>query len=304
MLRNMFAKLCVASFVILLSTAFASIVMGQVIGQPYRIGDKELDKIIRRIEQQADKFRGSLDSALDKSRFKGTTREDDINAFVKDFYRQTKHLHDQFDHHKSTSPDVESVLERAARIDNFMNRYPLSTRAQNDWATLKTSLDELAAAYNVSWRWGVYPTGAPVSDGAGVAVSSGTGVAVSDIPYRISDREVEQIINRIEKQAGRFRSALDAALDKSRFDGTRREDDINAFVKDFYKETKALRDHFDHHKSTSADVQSVLERASRIDEFMRRNRFKKKEAEREWSSLKQDLDELARVYSVTWRWGY
>src|SRR5260370_9446767 len=177
MLRNMFAKLCVASFVILLSTAFASIVMGQVIGQPYRIGDKELDKIIRRIEQQADKFRGSLDSALDKSRFKGTTREDDINAFVKDFYRQTKHLHDQFDHHKSTSPDVESVLERAARIDNFMNRYPLSTRAQNDWATLKTSLDELAAAYNVSWRWGVYPTGAPVSDGAGVAVSSGTGVA-------------------------------------------------------------------------------------------------------------------------------
>jgi hypothetical protein len=177
-----------------------------------------------------------------------------------------------------------------------MNRYPLSTRAQNDWATLKTSLDELAAAYNVSWRWGVYPTGA--------AISGGADMTVSGIPYRISDRDVEQIINHIEKQSGRFRSALDAALDKSRFEGTRREDDINAFVKDFYKETKTLRDHFDHHKSTSADVQSVLERASRIDEFMRRNRLKKREAEREWSSLKQDLDELARVYGVTWRWGY
>jgi hypothetical protein len=296
MLRNMFGRLCVASFVVLLLTAFASIVMGQVIEQPYRITDREVEKIIHRIEQQSDKFRASLDSALDKSRFNGSTREDDINAFVKDFYRETKHLHDQFDHHKSTAPDVESVLERATRIDSFMNRYPLSPRAQNDWATLKANLDELATAYNVGWRWGINPIGAAVSDGGGVEVSG--------MPYRISDREVEKVINRIEKQSDRFRSALDAALDKSRLDGTRREDDINAFVKDFYKETKTLRDHFDHHKSTGADVQSVLDRASRIDDFMRRNRLKKKEAEREWSSLKQNLDELASVYSVTWRWGY
>jgi len=282
---------------VLLFTAFASIVMGQVIGEPYSINDREVEKTNRRIEQQSDKFRASMDAALDKSRFNGTMREDDINAFVKDFYRETKHLHDQFDHHKSAAPDVESVLERARRIDSFMNRYPLSARAQNNWATLKASLDELATAYNVSWRWGINPIGASVSDGPG-------GVEVSGMPYRISDREVEQLINRIEKQSDKFRSALDAALDKSRLDGTRREDDINAFVKDFYKETKTLRDHFDHHKSTGADVQSILDRASRIDEFMRRNRLKKREAEREWSSLKENLDELARVYSVTWRWGY
>jgi len=296
MFKNTFARLCVTSFVVLLFTTFASIAMGQVIGEPYRINDREVEKTIHRIEQQSDKFRASMDAALDKSRFKGTMREDDINAFVKDFYRETKHLHDQFDHHKSAAPDVESVLERARRIDSFMNRYPLSARAQNDWAALKANLDELATAYNVSWRWGINPIGAAVSDGPGVEVSG--------IPYRISDREVEQIINRIEKQSDKFRSALDAALDKSRFNGTRREDDINAFVKDFYKETKTLRDRFDHHKSTGADVQSILDRASRIDEFMRRNRFKKREAEREWSSLKENLDELARVYSVTWRWGY
>src|SRR5258705_4040915 len=302
MLRNTFAKPCVASFVILLFTAFASIVMGQVVGEPYRIDDRQVEKIIHRIEQQSDKFRGSLDAAFDTSRFNGSTREDDINAFVKDFYRETKHLHDQFDHHKSTAPDVQSVLERAKRIDGFMRRYPLSSRAQDDWSTLKTSLDDLAEAYNVSWRWFEYP--ATTSDYPPATAGYPTGTAVSDIPYRISDREVEQIIRRIERQSDKFRSALDAALDKSRFDGTRREDDINAFVKDFYKETKTLRDHFDHHKSTGADVQSVLDRASRIDEFMSRNRLKKKEAAKEWSNLKQNLDELASVYSVNWRWGY
>src|SRR5258705_7331 len=277
MLRNMFARLCVASFVVLLFTALASIVMGQVIGQPYRLTDREVEKIIHRIEQQSDKFRSALDSALDKSRFNGSTREDDINAFVKDFYRETKHLHDQFDHHKSTAPDVESVLERATRIDSFMNRYPLSPRAQNDWATLKANLDELATAYNVGWRWGINPIGAAVSDGGGVEVSG--------MPYRISDREVEKVINRIEKQSDRFRSALDAALDKSRFDGTRREDDINAFVKDFYKETKTLHDHFDSHKSTTSDVQTVLDRGAQIDQFMRRNRLKK-DAQKDWTALR------------------
>src|SRR5439155_17964264 len=91
------------------------------------------------------------------------------------------------------------------------------------------------------------------------------------------------------------------ALDKSRFDGTRREDDINAFVKDFYKETKTLHDHFDSHKSTAGDVQTVLDRAAQIDQFMRRNRLKK-DAPKDWTVVRAYLDELARVYRVTWRW--
>jgi hypothetical protein len=291
MLRNRFPlaqKTCLVSLALLILGVFASMVMGQVIGQPYRIDDKQVKKIIDRIEKQSDKFRGSLDAGLDKSRFNGSTREDDINAFVKDFYRETKHLHDQFDHHKSTAPDVESVLERATRIDGFMSRYPVTSKAQNDWAALKTNLDELAGAFNVSPRWaGSRPYPVPS--------------LVSDVPYRISDKEVEQIIHRIEKQSDRFRSALDAALDKSRLDGTRREDDINAFVKDFYAETKNLHDHFDQHKSNGADVQSVLAHASRIDEFMRRARLKKN-VEKEWSDLKMNLDELARVYGLSWRW--
>src|SRR5258705_5825843 len=192
MLRNTFAKPCVASFVILLFTAFASIVMGQVVGEPYRIDDRQVEKIIHRIEQQSDRFRSSLDAALDKSRFNGSSREDDINAFVKDFYRETKHLHDQFDHHKSTAPDVESVLERATRLDRFMNRYPLSPRAQNDWATLKANLDELATAYNVGWRWGINPIGGGVFDRG--------GGEVSPLHYPVSDRQAEKGINPIAQQ--------------------------------------------------------------------------------------------------------
>ena len=272
---------------------------GQVVGEPYRLNDKEVDKILKRIEQQSDHFRSSLDSALDKSRLNGSNREDDINSFVKEFYKETKTLRDRFDHHKSTAPDVQNVLDRASRIDSFMRRYPLNARAQNDWSTLKTNLDELASAYNVSWRWAGYSNDYPAP-----GPTYPTGSTVGGLPYRLSDHEVDNTLRQLEKDSDKFRSALDSSLDKSRFDGKREEDDINRFVKEFYEQTKTLRNHFDSHKSTGGDVQSVLDRAARIDSFMRRNPLPKKDAMRDWQRVREDLDQIAGIYNVSWRWGY
>ncbi len=261
--------------------------LAQVAGQPYRISDREVVRLLDRIKNETQTFRSSLKDALNKSRFDRTRREDEVNAYVKDFEEQTKRLDDNFDHHRSTPADVDSVLERAAHIDGFMNRFTFTTRAQGDWARLRGDLNQLAAAYSVSARW----------DGA-------TPLGPSDIgplPYRVTDKEVEEIIHRVEHQSDVFRKSLDSALDKSRFNGTRREDNINSFVNEFYKETRRLHDHFDSHKSTANDVTTVLDRAADIDQFMRRNRLRR-EAQKDWSTLRAYLDELAQVYNLTWRW--
>lgn len=292
----MLHRLFVVSVFCACAALLLSAANAQVVGQPYRVNDKEVEKIIRRIEQQSDRFRSSLDDALDKSRFNGSNREDDINSFIKDFYTQTKHLRNRFDDHKSASADVQAVLDHAARIDDFMRRNRLSSKAQDDWSALRTNLDELASAYNVSWRWDGY------SVAPGIVSPSGTTVA--GVPYRVSDKEVERILRRMEQRSDRFRSALDSSLDRSRLNGTREEDDINRFVKEFYEGTKTLRDHFDDHKSTSGDVQSVLDRAASIDSFMRRNTMRNGNAAREWERLRANLDELAQVYNVSWRWRY
>ena len=283
--------LFIAAFLCL---AAASQIHAQVVGQPYRLNDKEVERILTRIENQTKSFRKSLDSSLDRSRLNGTHREDNINGFIKAFEDQTKHLRDRFKDHKSVAADVQSVLDRAADIDGFMTRQRLSGRAEEDWSALRTSLDELAQAYNVSWRWG-----GPVSiSGDRGPVFSGGGSA---LPYRLSDKEVEQILRRIEQQSKKFRSSLDSALDKSRLNGTRREDDVNEFIKQFDDEVKRLRDRFQDHKSVAADVQSVLDRAARIDDFMSNRRLSGK-SQNEWSRLKANLDELSRAYGVDWRW--
>lgn len=277
-----FLAFSLAVLMTLVSTAGA-----QVVGQPYRISDRDVVQLLDRIKSETSTFRDSLKKALNKSRLDRTTREDDINAYVKAFEEETKRLDDNFDHHKSTVADVDSVLQSASRIYTFMALHPLDARVQGDWATLRADLDLLANAYNTSWQWG----------------SEWRTPPFVDLPYRMSDKQVEEIIHRIESQSDVFRKSLDRALDKSRLDGTRREDDINSFVKEFYKETKRLHDHFDSHKSTASDVQTLLDRAAQIDQFMRRNRLRNdQDARRDWAMLRGYLDELARVYSVNWRW--
>lgn len=272
--------------------AVAAPAQAQVVGQPYRLSDKEVERILHRIENQANNFRRSLDSALDRSRLNGTNREDDINSFIKNFDEQTKRLHDRFDDHKSVAADVEAVLSSAVTIDQFMHRQRLNDRAQNDWSTLRASLDDLSQAYNVSWRWESVAVVGPST------VITGTPVG---LPYRLSDKEIERILHRIEEQSGKFRGSLDSALDRSPLNDTDREDDINAFIKEFDQEVKRLHDRFDDKKSVAADVQSVLDRASRIDTFMRRRGLSEK-AQNEWSALRANLDQLAEAYTVEWRW--
>jgi len=275
--------------ILLVLAAVSMNAAGQVAGQPYRISDREVTRLLDRIKNKTGGFRQSLKDSLKKSRLDRTRREDDINAFVKALEEDTKRLDDHFDHQKSTVADVDSVLQRAQRIDSFMTLHPLDQRTQAAWATLRSDLEQLASAYNISWRWG------------GDWRTPDFNPPVTDLPYRVSDKEVEDIIHRVESQSDKFRKSLDSALDKSRFNGTRREDDINAFVKEFYKETKTLHDHFDSHKSATSDVQTVLDRAGQIDGFMRRNRLKQ-DAQKDWVVLRAYLDELARVYNVTWRW--
>jgi hypothetical protein len=136
-----------------------------------------------------------------------------------------------------------------------------------------------------------------------VFLGSGVLAQAQEIPYRISDKQVEQLMHRLKRDSARFRKSLDSALDRSRLDGTNREDDINSFVKDFDKETATLYSRFKDHKSVASDVQTVLDRASRIERFMHRQRFRNGKAERDWSTVRLDLDQLAQAYNVTWTWG-
>jgi hypothetical protein len=108
-------------------------------------------------------------------------------------------------------------------------------------------------------------------------------------------------MRQLKKDTANFRKSLDSSLDRSRLDGTKREDDINSFMKDYEKAADKLYDRFDDHKSVSADVEAVLDGAAQVDRFMTRIAPGGR-AERDWDAVRQDLRRLAEAYNINWRW--
>jgi hypothetical protein len=129
----------------------------------------------------------------------------------------------------------------------------------------------------------------------------GAGPIAQQRPYRVRDWQVRELLQRIEVRTGTFRARLTVALNESRIDNTRREDNINQFVRDFEVATTSMRAKFNTRQSVAADVEEVLNRAVHINDFMGR-RHLAAPAEREWTLLRSDLGVLARYYGVTWRW--
>jgi hypothetical protein len=92
----------------------------------YRASEAQMRQLLRRIETRADHFRHSLSNALDRSRYNGTAREDEVNRLLTDFEYATDQLRDRFNSNTSAGTDVQLVLERAAQLDTFMHNNRLA----------------------------------------------------------------------------------------------------------------------------------------------------------------------------------
>lgn len=120
--------------------------------------------------------------------------------------------------------------------------------------------------------------------------------------YRDSDATIRTLIQRIENRTDNLQRSIGNSLDRSRINGTAREDEINRLVADFESATDQLRSRFENRQSTSADVRAVLDRAALINSFIVNNRLNNR-VEQDWRLLQSDLDILARSYYVNdWRW--
>lgn len=249
-----------------------------------RVSDRQVENIIRNIETRSDTFRRSFDAALDRSRLDGTYTEDSVNEYVKAFEEATNTLRSRFNGRIAVGSDVDNVLNRAAMIDRFMRTNLKQGRVQGDWAQLRNGLQRLANAYSVAFNLNgrVLPP----------------SVVASQVPYRVSDSQVQTLLNRIETRSDKFRTTFDVALDRSRLNESNREENANEFVKDFENLTDVLRRRFDDRTSVDTDVSNVLVRASRIDDFMKRNLRREPAAQRDWQNLRTDLNLLSNYYNL------
>jgi len=119
----------------------------------FRLSESELTQLIQQIENGGDKFRVSLTDAFDRRPYDRTRVEGNMNDALRRFKSATDQLRIRFDATQLVSDDVQRLLDQAQPIDNFIRDNPLTERARSDWSTLRTNLNLLANAYNISPSW-------------------------------------------------------------------------------------------------------------------------------------------------------
>ncbi|MBA3334730.1 MAG: hypothetical protein H0T08_03885 [Acidobacteria bacterium] len=265
----------------------------------YRVSDQTVKSLITRIESRTDVFKNELNSSLDSSNLNNTDSEDLIYGYVSNFENAVDQLRQKFDSRSSVNVDVDEVLNQAALINQFMQRNRLTANAQRNWGYLKTDLTTLARHYSTGLNWTTRPVIA--TGDIRTPTNNNNSPVRGNAPYRAADREVQATITRLETRTDAYKREVNFALDRSVLNNTRSRDSIVAYITEFENATDRLKQNFDARRSTSADVEEVLNRAYFIDGFMRDYRLNAR-AENEWKIVRTDLDALTNYYNVSWNW--
>ena len=112
---------------------------------------------------------------------------------------------------------------------------------------------------------------------------------------------VREIIRQLESDTDEFKSSLDSALDRSSINGTKAEDEINEFVKQFEEATDRLKARSEDREYAPNAAREVLTRGRSINAFMRTHRLGGR-AESDWAKVRNDLNRLSNAYYLGWRW--
>lgn len=111
--------------------------------------------------------------------------------------------------------------------------------------------------------------------------------------------QVDRVIKRVETRVDRFVGEYDRSLDRSRLDGTGREDWLNKRARDLESATDELRREFDRRDSwyeNRDEVRRCLNIASDIDKSIRTLRLGPA-TEGNWAQVRAELNALADVFN-------
>jgi len=239
--------------------------------RPYNVSDLQVQNLLDRIETKTDNFRRVLTNALSRS----SMNDSEILNDLTEFENSTAALNRKFGARSSVDSDVEDVLRSAADINQFMQNSRLNYTAQNSWTALRTDLNTLAQYYRVSWNW----TNPVYND---------NDDRVGTLPYTGSDADVRSLITRLETNTDNYRRQVTLDLDRSALNDTKSETSLSSYITDFENSVDTLKQNFGSRRSTSKDVEDILNRASFIDTFMRDYRVSRA-TENSWRVIRNDL---------------
>lgn len=113
-------------------------------------------------------------------------------------------------------------------------------------------------------------------------------------------RGLRDSIHRLDRLAKDFQRDLDRALDRSRNDGTRREDRINQEARQFRNAVGNLKSRFGNGRdlySSRNEAARVMQEADQLERIARPRWFDGRLSS-EWSQIRRELNTIERAYGL------
>ena len=122
---------------------------------------------------------------------------------------------------------------------------------------------------------------------------------------RYDERYLRDSIHRLDRLAKDFERDLDRALDRSRVDGTRREDRINAQGHDFRRAVSNLKSAFGNGRDLNRSRDEAQRVLAESQQFNRLGRgAMDNRVASEWSQIQQELRIISNAYGLGYGGGY
>ena len=114
-----------------------------------RLNDKDVERIMNNLKEDAKKFRDNFDNAVRKSTVRKTSQEKEARQLVKIFVKQTSGMHSHFKSRKKAESELQVVTSTARQVDDFLTHHPLSPAVENAWGRVRSELDTLGHAFQM-----------------------------------------------------------------------------------------------------------------------------------------------------------
>jgi|SRR5215813_7518246 len=114
-----------------------------------RVNDKDVEKLMHNLKEDAKKFKPMFNNAIKKSTIRKTSREKDAENLVRSFVNQTEAMLNNFKRTKKGDSDFSLVKSSAAEIDKVVSEIKLEGEAASMWEKIRTELDQVGSALDL-----------------------------------------------------------------------------------------------------------------------------------------------------------
>ena len=118
-----------------------------------RLSDKDLQRLMQNLKDDAQPFRQSFDNALKQSTIRKTSKEKDARMLADSFVKQANSALDSFKRNQKAEPAVTELVHTATQIDPLVYSLQLDSATTSQWEKLRSELHQIAQAYGIPERY-------------------------------------------------------------------------------------------------------------------------------------------------------